>query len=124
MEFPDTELALIELLESPDAEAVLRLSADMDQRLPLIHITALPSTAQAEPFLRTDRIQVDVYTNSRSGSKDLSEAIRGRLMGSHLTDEGFLDDIYPEIEPYETPYTSDSIKLVTAIYRVETRPKR
>ncbi len=124
MEFPDTERSFIELLEAVGYETVLHLPVDMNQRLPLIHVVGLPSSAQVEPFLRTDRLQVDIYAVGRTQARDIAEDAQSRLAGPTQTTEGFLDDIYPEILPYESPYTSDSTNLFTAIYRVETRPKR
>lgn len=124
MEFPDVELALIELLEALGHGSVLHLPVDMDKKLPLIHVTGLPSSAGPEPFLREDRVQVDVYAQGRTQAKDIAEDVASRLSGPHPTEQGFLDDIYPEIQPYESPFTSDSINLFTAIFRVETRPKR
>lgn len=120
-EFPDVEKALQELSLSVMDDVVLWAPADLHDRAPIAHIQALPSTGQVEDFMRTNRVQIDVYATGRTASRDYANDVRAALVGPHGTAYGLLDDVYVEQEPHEQPYPHDTLTVYSATYRVDTR---
>lgn len=120
-EFPDVEKALQEIAQTVTSDVVLWAPADLHDRAPIVHITALPSTGQVEDFMRTDRLQIDVYATGRTSARDIAIDLRLALVGPHGTSYGLLDDVYVEQEPHEQPYPHDTISLYSTTFRVDTR---
>lgn len=122
MNFPDTEKALQEVIRTITANVVLWLPADTFERVPIVHVQVQPNIGGEEDFLRTERVQIDVYATGRDAAKTLAQNIRSTVLGHHGTSYGLLDDVYVDTEPYEQPYPHDTVSLYSAIYRVDTRP--
>lgn len=120
-EFPDVERAIREVVEQVTDNVVLFLPADFHERVPIVLVTMVPSIGGGEEFLRTDRVQIDVYGDGRTQARSIAEAIRRAVVGSHDTAAGLLDDVYVETEPHEEPYPHDTVSLFSATYRADTR---
>lgn len=119
--FPDTEKALKELLE-PFGATYLHLVYGWEELgLPAFHIYQVGGN-QALVF-RSDRIVVHSYAEGRDAAKQAASQAHELLVpGPHGTSHGLIDSIDVESVPHLMPYTSDTVNLFGAIYRVNTRP--
>lgn len=123
MRFPNTERALAEIInDALDIRVVGHLPEDGYASAPFVQVTGLPTTAGPESFLRSDRVQINVYSTGRDSAKEYADQIHALMHGYHDTTHGFLDDIYPAVLPNEVPIKHDSVNLYTATYAVDTRP--
>lgn len=123
--FPDTEMAVLELLTErvPEVETYLHLPANYTDLLPVFAVRLLPSNGGEEDFLRTDRLEVNVYASGRTEARDLAGRARQVLLGAGLeTSYGLLDHVYIETEPYEVPLGSDLFNNYSITIRADIRP--
>lgn len=121
-EFPDAREAFFELV--PRAEdgvtPYYQLVIDFVDYLPAALIYRVGG-AESGPF-RQDRINVDVYAAGSTAANHVANQIRAFLAGqSHDTEAGLIDLVEVEVIPTEVPYMSDTVNLVSATYRVDTR---
>ncbi|HEY1177856.1 MAG TPA: hypothetical protein VGF17_17000 [Phytomonospora sp.] len=135
--FPDVREALFALvpLAVDGVTPYFQLTIDWEQTLadsPAVLISRVGG-AQSGPF-RQDRMQVDVYAIGSARANDVAQQICTFLAdSSHSvplppdpTQDGaptevLLDLVEVEVIPTEIPYMSDTVNIVSATYRVDTR---
>jgi len=122
--FPDAREAFYELV--PRAQdgvtPYYQLTVDFADRLPAALIYRVGGE-ESGPF-RQDRINVDVYADGSTAANAVANDLRAFLAGSsHDTDAGLLDLVEVEVVPTEVPYMSDTVNLVSATYRVDSRAR-
>ena len=72
------------------------------------------------------RMAVDVYAADYETSRNLAEAIRQRLLSETVKAKfapgvGRIDRVEVESSPFEVPWSDESTRYHTAIYRISTR---
>jgi hypothetical protein len=124
--FPDAREALYELIPKatdPAPTPYFQLVIDWEKSLGTSPAVLIYRSGgeQSGPF-RSDRMGVDVYAEGSGVANDVAQAICAFLTdGPQDTTAGLLDQIEAEVVPTEIPYTSDTVNLVSATYRVATR---
>lgn len=121
-EFPDAREAFFELV--PQAASGVtpyyQLVVDFAEHLPAALIYRVGGD-ESGPF-RQDRITVDFYAAGSTAANHGADQIRAFLTGqSHDAAAGLLDSVEVEVVPTEIPYMSDTVNVVSATYRVDTR---
>jgi len=122
--FPDAREAFYELVPraQDDVTPYYQLTVDFADRLPAALIYRVGGE-ESGPF-RQDRINVDVYADGSTAANAVANDLRAFLAGSsHDTDAGLLDLVEVEVVPTEVPYMSDTVNLVSATYRVDSRAR-
>lgn len=127
--FPDTKLALLDLIDGATHEgetvrAVTWLQAGEygapQGPYPLAHITGRPGTTGFVD--RVDRRTIDVYAPGEQALNVL-ESITAFICGTGIeTPSGYLDKIEVDENPEDSPYQSDTLNKATATFLVTSRP--
>lgn len=121
--FPDAREAFYELVPraaDPAPAPYFQLVIDFADHLPAALIYRVGGD-ESGPF-RQDRINVDVYAAGSTSANAVANQIRAFLAGqSHDTEAGLIDLVEVEVVPTEIPYMSDTVNLVSATYRVDSR---
>ncbi|HEY1176485.1 MAG TPA: hypothetical protein VGF17_10030 [Phytomonospora sp.] len=123
--FPDARAAFYELVPravDPAPVPYFQLVVDFADNLPAALIYRVGGE-ESGPF-RQDRINVDVYANGSTAANRVANEIRAFLAGqSHDFGDPaqLLDQVEVEVIPTEAPYMSDTVNVVSATYRVDTR---
>lgn len=123
--FPDTVAGVIDVIgrNFPDVLVGKHLPSEYTDMLPAASARRLPSPGEPEPFLRSDRIVVDVYAKGSTEGELLGQAIRSVLAGTwHDTAVGLLDRVEIDTEPAEVPTGSDATTYISMTVRVDVRP--
>lgn len=121
MKFPDIESALSELLDDLGS-VVTHMPKNPQDRVPLIHLSPIPSPGTREPFMSEDRYLVEVFNTGRTATRDLAYLIAERLDGNYFsTSHGLLDQVEVVMRPNETPLEDDTLNSFNFSILVQTR---
>ena len=122
--FPDTVAGVLHTIgvARPDVLVGKYLPATFMDELPAATARRLPSPGGPEPFLRTDRVVVDLYAVGSTAAEKLGQDVRAALADTwHDTPAGLLDRVEVETEPSEVPAGGDTASYVTLTLRVDVR---
>jgi len=120
--WPDPHLVLVNLLDDLIVSDIVgsQLQPDFQQDMPVIRVRKVGGTD--DKLTDFVRMVVDVYAADYETSRDLSEAVRQRLLSyPHITTAGRLDRCETEASPFELPWPDPSTRYHTATYRLSFR---
>lgn len=123
MIFPDTERAVMEILDGLGLETTIHLPKDYATDTPLVQVLNLPGNPGPEPFLRTETIQVNVHGRDRDPTRVVANQIRDALTaGPHGTTYGLLDQVTCQVSPHDVILDGDLLNIYSATYLIDVRP--
>ena len=116
--YPDIEAALVAALGP--GNVVTRLPVDLQSRLPLRRVRRVGGGDDG--ITDVARVDIEVYAANRAAAMDAARQIQQKLISGPFTAAGVVvDRCTTEIGPHEVAYPDETIRMVSATYRVAAR---